>query len=84
MFLGVAKDDDGIERIFLENNTEAIVLSLESGFDVDYFLINIVGKIVTLKPVTLKAGPRVRGRVLEVAEITADGKIVGNAEVEKP
>lgn len=83
MFLGVAKDDDGNPVIFLENDSNAIALSLASGVDTDYFLINIVGNAVVLKPVTLKPGPRADGQATEIVEILADGKTVGNAEVPK-
>lgn len=90
MFLGVTKTPDlpdgspGPELIFLENDSKAITLSLASGNPTDYFLINIVGNAVVLKPVTLKPGPRADGKATEIAEIQADGKIVGNAEVPKP
>lgn len=84
MFLGVAKDDGGNDRIFLENNSDAIAFNLASGVDIDYFLIDIVVNVVTLKRCTLKAGPRADGRDLEIAEILAGGNVVGSAEVEKP
>lgn len=83
MFLGVRKDDDDNPTIFLENNSEAIAFSLGIGNPVNYFLINIVNNAVTLKPITIKGGPRAAGKVMEIVDIQAGNDIVGSAEVPK-
>jgi len=81
MFLGRAKDDDNNDRVFLENDAELVVQSLESGDLTEYFFIRIQANAVTLQPVSLKAGPRAPGSSFDIAEIQANGVVVGSAEV---
>ena len=95
MFLGRAKTDaipdpdnpgetiTGPDRVFLEGDADLVVRSLHGGIDTEYFFIKLTPGNVALQPVKLKSGPRTPGRELDIAEIVANGVVVGDAEVER-
>ena len=85
MFLGRTKNDGspGPDRVFLEDDEENVVRSLEEGDPIEYFFIRISTPATTLQVVTLNPAPRNPGGNTEIAEIIAGGSIVGQARVDQ-
>ena len=89
MFLGRAKTDNlpdgspGPDRVFLEDSSSIVAADIIAGKEIEYFHIALTRGATTLNPVTLKGGARRAVAAHEVAEIIADGKIVGETEVIK-
>lgn len=95
MFLGRAPTPDipdpqnpdqtipGPDRVFLEGDADNVTRALEAGTDAEYSFIKLTPGNMVLQKVKLKSGPRAPGRQLDIAEIEANGVVVGDAEVER-